>query len=154
MEKELIWVDKDLAKQYQELDSDTKKAELVNELIKQKKIDITDDIQNLDDDLLRFRAFVLNYSTEFKKAYDEQANRIYEIWEECVEPIEKIDKKTLAIKKDIYSISNDVEELADKLKNLNIYKIERLIELIEMYNRMSENDKEIFKLILDRDKEK
>ena len=65
--QELIWVDKDLAKRYKELSSDAEKLSLVNQLIKEKGLDITADIENLNDDLLRFKAFALNYSTEFKR---------------------------------------------------------------------------------------
>ena len=148
MGRELIWVSKDLAKRYNELDEDVKKIEFVEELIKQKNIDITSDIQNLDNDLLRFKAFSLNYSTAFKKAYDEQAEKLYQLWEECSEPIEKIDRKTIAMKNEINSLSKDVCELSKGLMNLDTYKLERIIELIESYNRMSEKDKEVFKIIL------
>lgn len=148
MEKELIWVNKNLAEAYKELDTDMKRAEFVNELIKQKKVDITSDIQNLDDDLLRFKAFVLNYSTALKEAYDKQAERLEQLWEECSEPIEKIDKQTMRIKKDIYDITKDIKDISKELEGLSTYKLERLIKLIDTYNDMSDSDKDIFKLIL------
>ena len=150
MKQELIWVDKSLAEAYKELDTDMKRAEFVNELIKQKKVDITSDIQNLDDDLLRFKAFALNYSTALKEAYDKQAERLEQLWEECSEPIEKIDKQTMRIKKDIYDITKDIKDISKELEGLNTYKIERIIELINTYNNMSESDKDVFKLILNR----
>lgn len=148
MEKELIWVEKSLAETYKELDTDIKRAEFVNELIKQKKVDITSDIQNLDDDLLRFKAFALNYSTALKEAYDKQAERLERLWEECSEPIEKIDKQTMGIKKDIYDITKDIKDISRELEGLNTYKLERIVELINTYNNMSESDKDVFKLIL------
>lgn len=146
--KELIWVDKDLATKYEELDSDIKRVEMVNEIIKDKKHDITSDIQNLDDDLLRFRAFALNYSTKFKEAYDEQVIQLEKIWSDCSKPIEIIDRKTQQMKGEIFKISKTVDSLSSKLENLKTYKIERVIELINTYNNMNEKDKEIFNIIL------
>lgn len=150
-ERDLIWVNKDLAEQYKELDTDFKKVELVNKIIADKKLDITNDIQNLDDDLLRFKAFALNYSTAFKKTYEDQSEKLFKIWEDCSEPINKIDAKTMSIRKDIIGISKDIDGLAKQLETLNTYKLERLIELIQTYNNMSDNDKDVFKVILNRE---
>lgn len=147
--KELIWVNKDFAKIYKDLESDIKKADLVNELIRDKKADITNHIQGLDDDLLRFKAFALNYSTEFKKAYDMQVEKLEQIYDASSEPIGKINRTTARMKKEIEKISEIVNKLDSKLKNLNTYKLEKVLDLINTYSNMSEEDKKIFKVILD-----
>ena len=54
-------------------------------------------------------------------------------------------------KKDVYSITKDIKDISKELEGLNIYKLERIIELINTYNNMSESDKEVFKLILNRE---
>ena len=100
---------------------------------------------------MRFKSFALNYSTAFQKAYDDQVEKLYSVWEDCQEPVDKIDKQTMRIRKDIIDISKDTDKLAKQLESLNTYKIERLIELIQTYNNMSGSDKEILKLILNRE---
>ena len=151
-DQELIWVDKDLAKKYAEINSDIEKAKMVNGIILDRKLDITADIQNLDDDLLRFKAFALNYSTEFKKAYDEQSVNLEKIWEDSQEPMNKIATKTRVIKDEIGSIKSDLNDITGKLNTLNFSKLERLIDLMEKFNHMSAVDKKSFEILLSNEK--
>ena len=71
-ERKLIWVDESTAKIYESMESDVEKLNLVNKVIADRKRDITSDIQNLSDDLIRFKAFALDYSLSFKDAYQTQ----------------------------------------------------------------------------------
>ena len=151
--QELIWVDKELAEKYKELDSDVSKAKIVNSLIRQKKFDVQDDLESLEDDLIRFKGFSLSYASEFRKAYKSQSENIENIWEDSQDPINKINARTRSIKEDIISIRKDVEDVAESIENLDIYKLDRIVELIEKYNRMTDDDKQIFNIILSNQNE-
>jgi hypothetical protein len=145
---ELIWVDKDLAKLYNELNSDIEKCKLVNKLIEEKGLDITFDIKNLDDDLLRFKAFALNYFTEFKKVHKEQTDSLDKFFETNGYIFDKIESKTREIKNEVNKIGNEIKGLNKQMSDINTYKIERIIELINKFNNMSSEDKRIFEIIL------
>jgi len=146
--KELIWVTKEVAEEYKALDSDIVKADLVNELIRRKKISIDGDLESLEDDLIRFKGFASNYANRFKKAYEEQGDKINQIWEDCQEPIDKIHSKTKQMTNSIEKLHKDVKKISDELDNFNTYKIEKVIDLIDQYNRMTDEDKQIFSVIL------
>ena len=149
-DKELIWVKKEIAEEYKSLESDIKMADMINDIIRRKKVDISDDIENLDDDLIRFKGFCLNYANKFKEAYNEQTENIEKIWEDCNEPISNIVSKTSHIKKEISGISGDIRNISASINDLDTYKLDRIIGIIEKYNSMTDDDKEIFKLILER----
>lgn len=147
-EQKLIWVDKDLAEQYEKLNSDIEKSKFVNQLIKDRKLDITGDIENLNDDLLRFKAFALNYKTEFEKVYWDQNEKMEKFFNENGYIFDKISSKTMQLKEEVSKIGNQIKQLNDQLQELNTYKIERLIELVTKYNNMSDEDKRIFEIVL------
>ena len=149
-DKELIWVKKEIAEEYKSLESDIKMADMINDIIRRKKVDISNDIENLDDDLIRFKGFCLNYASKFKEAYNEQTENIEKIWEDCNEPISNIVSKTSHIKKEISGISGDIRNISASINDLDTYKLDRIIGIIEKYNSMTDDDKEIFKLILER----
>ncbi len=146
--QELIWVDKAFAKAYNELGSDNDKALLVNKLIKQKGLDITSDIENLDDDLLRFKAFALNYSTAFKKTYQEQMDSIEKFYTEMGYVSDEVESKIRKVKDEVSKIGSEINKLNIALDNVSTYKFERLADLITKFNSMSSEDKRIFELIL------
>ena len=147
-DRELIWVDKDVAKKYMDLGTDVEKLKLVNDVIKERGLDITTDIESLNDDLLRFKAFALNYSTEFKKAYQEQLSNLEKFHEENGYIYDEISKKAREMKSGIGFIGNEIKELNNQMSKIDTYKIERMIGLIEKFNGMSSEDKRIFELIM------
>lgn len=81
-DKKLIWVSEEVANIYENLDSDQEKLRIVEETIKNRKLDITYTIESLDDDLLRFKAFALKYKTEIQKVYEEQNNQLEKLFED------------------------------------------------------------------------
>ena len=146
--RELIWVDREIARKYKELESDTEKLKLVNEVIKNKGLDITADIENLNDDLLRFKAFALNYSTEFEKTYKEQTDKMEKFHETNGYIFDKISTQTMKLQGEVNKIGDEIKELNNQMSKIDTYKIERMISLIEKFNGMSSEDKRIFELIL------
>jgi len=147
-DRELIWVDKDVAKKYMDLSTDTEKLKLVNDVIKERGLDITTDIESLNDDLLRFKAFALNYSTEFKKAYQEQTDKMEKFYETNGYIFDRISTQTRKLQSEVSKIGDEIKELNNQMDKIETYKIERLIGLIEKFNGMSSEDKRIFELIL------
>ena len=45
-------------------------------------------------------------------------------------------------------IISKIKSINETLEKVNTYKIERLIELIEKFNRMSEEDKKLFEILI------
>jgi predicted nucleic acid-binding Zn-ribbon protein len=147
-DKELIWVSKEVKAIYENLDSDQEKLRIIEETIKSRKEDITYTIESLDDDLLRFKAFALKYKTELQKVYEEQNNQLEKLFEDIGGMQDNIYLKIEQAKKQLNPITDKVKEINKTLDNVNTYKIERLIELIEKFNRMSEENKMLFELLI------
>lgn len=150
--KELIWVNKDIAKKYRDMESDQKKLEIVISTINQRKTDITNDIECLDNDLLQFKAFALRYKTELTKVYKEQQIAFEKLFEEVGDIQSKMFCKTKEIKKELMPIKSEVDNINKLLSEISTYKIEQLIDIINKFNNIPDDDKKLFKILLDANK--
>ena len=133
---------------YEKVDSDQEKLNIVEELINSRKIDITYAIEALDDDLLRFKAFSLRYKTELQKVYDDQSEKLEKIFDDCGDIQSKMYLKIEETKTKLNPVTDKIKEINVALEKVNTYKIERVIELIEKFNRMNEEDKRLFEILI------
>jgi len=147
-QKELIWVSKEVKETIEKMESDQEKLKLVDKMINDRKLDITYAIESLDDDLLVFKAFSLKYKTELQKVYDEQSDKLEKLFENCGDIQSKMYLKIEETKTKLEPIISKIKSINETLEKVNTYKIERLIELIEKFNRMSEEDKKLFEILI------
>jgi len=141
--RELIWVTKGQAEMFKELNSEVSQNNFVDKLIKERKLDIQNSIENLDDDLLRLKSFGLTYKTELKKVYDEQEKVLEELWEEHDEKIYELKNKITQLKPELEKATSQVKEVSNALSGISTYSIERLIDVVYKVNNMSEKDKKL-----------
>ena len=146
--KELIWVPKEIKEVLEKMESDNEKLRIVDEYINNRKLDITYSIEALDDDLLRFKAFSLKYKTELQKVYQEQGDKLEKLFEDCGDIQSKMHLKIEETKSKLDPIVNKIKSINETLDKVNTYKIEKVIELIEKFNRMNEEDKRLFEMLI------
>jgi len=142
-EKELIWVTKEQAKIFNDLDADENKKNFVDKLIADRKIDIQNSIECLDDDLLRLKAFALTYKTELKKVYDEQDKALEDLWGSHDEKIYEIKEKIKQLKPEFEDVKKQIIEVNKIMDGLSTYNIDKLIEIVHKVSIMSEEDKKL-----------
>ena len=147
-QKELIWVSKEVKTIFESLDSDHEKLRIVDDLINNRKLDITYAIESLDDDLLMFKAFSLKYKTELQKVYEEQGDKLEKLFEDCGDIQSKMHQKIKETKDKLEPIISNIKSINETLDKVNTYKIEKVIDLIEKFNRMSEDDKRLFEMLI------
>ncbi len=142
-DKDLIWVTKEQAKIFNELESDTSKKELVDKLITERKIDIQDAIEGLDDDLIRLKSFAVTYKSELKKVYDEQNRALEELWETHDEKIYELKNKIKQLTPDFKEVENQINALNKIMNGISTYQIDKLIDVVHKVVNMSEADRKL-----------
>ncbi len=142
-DKDLIWVTKEQANLFNSIDSDLNKKNFVDKLIADRKIDIENSIESLDDDLLRLKAFALTYKTELKKVYEEQDKALQDLWESHDEKIYELKEKIKQLKPELQGVKNQIDEVNKVMNGVSTYNIDKLLEVIHKVNYMSEADKEL-----------
>jgi len=117
--------------------------------IADRKRDVKNQIEVLDDDLLLFKAFGVKYQNELEKIYNDQYSKFEDVWDKLnasdmvYGKLKELESKTKQFKQDIESINNSID-------HVSMYKIEKVIEIVDKFNRMSEDDKGIIKYLLEQ----
>lgn len=142
-DREIVWVTKEQARMLNNLDSDLSQKDFVDKLIKNRKVDIQNSIESLDDDLLRLKAFALTYKTELKKVYDEQDKALEELWETHDEKIYELKEKIKQLKPELQNVKQQIEEVNKVMNGVSTYSIDKLIEVVHKVNNMSDADKKL-----------
>lgn len=142
-DRELIWVSQEQAKIFNELDSEKNQKSFVDKLITERKLDIQNSIEALDDDLLRLKAFALNYKTELKKVYDEQDKALEELWESHDEKIYELKEKIKQLNPELENVKKQILELNKVMDSVSTYNVDKLIEVVHKVNGMSDADKKL-----------
>lgn len=100
-------------------------------------------LRGLDDDLLRLRAFALNYKTELKKAYDEQDEALEKLWESHDIKISEIKEKIKQLTPELQNVKGQIDWVNKFMDNISTYKIDKLIEVVHKITGMSDADKKL-----------
>ena len=140
---ELIWVTKEQADTLKKLESDEGQKNFVDDLINRRKLDIQNSIELLDDDLLRLKAFTLNYKTELKKAYEEQDKALEDLWIAHDERIAESKKKIQQLKPELQEVKKQIDDVYKFMNGVSTYGIDKLLEIVHKVNNMSEEDKKL-----------
>ena len=81
-EKDIVWLPKSIADKFKDLESIESMRVLTRDVIEKKRLDMTTEDRNLEDDVLRFKAFCLAHRSEMSKVYNEECDLIEKMWEE------------------------------------------------------------------------
>ena len=153
--KELIWVTKEQAAQFKELDTVEHQSKVATEIVRQKGLDIESELNQLDDDLIRFKAACLVHKSEMEKVYTEQADKLEALINNCwdVMPVAKDNAQKMAdelqpFADKITDLSVSINEVKKLTQGINFYGIEQLTKLVEQVNYMDKNSKDIFTFLI------
>lgn len=151
-----VWLEK-----LEQLDSIERQEKWFFDKIEERKIDIDTEIESLNDDLLKFKAFGLRYKKELDKIYNKQLKQFEKIWEDN-NISDKTSNVITDIKHEIDTISDNIKQfdtqivnaksniinMNNEIDNLNLRKLKKVVNLLDKINDMSKEDKEILKLIV------
>lgn len=108
----------------------------------------------LEDNFLSFKLFSKKVHEEYENAVNEEIKKTNKVWEKCEILINDshpaIEKATDSIKE----FRSEVDKITSKINDFSIYKIEKVIELIEKFSRLSEQEKQMFKILLESEDKK
>lgn len=156
-ENELIWVSKELAEEYKNLDSVEAQEAAVKKIIERKRLDIEGEQELLSDSLLQFKSVCLVHRKELGKVYQEQADKLYELWEETgdISTLVSRHAKNIAaeidpIRREIGELSRSIADLKKSLDVINIHVPEKLATVVSMVAAMDADTKSLMRDLLDR----
>lgn len=158
MEKKLIWVDEKIAEEFEKLSSVEAAQESIEKIIKQRKLDMSLDQEQLSDAIIMFKSYCLSHKKALEEAYKEQESQIYRLWEECGDISSTIHKQTEAlvnsikpIQQAITDLKTNVSQLRKEVASIDIPISQKLVNLASSIAEMDDKTKTVLKALLNRE---
>jgi len=139
---------KSIIKKFKDIDSVEELAKLCEETIKDKRLNIKQQNENLEDDVLRFKSFCLSHRTHMREVYSEEEELLYKMWEDLDKKTTETRNRIKDMSKEISKVSSSVGIFKKELSDLHIYGADRLLELANTINNMDQNTKDILRHVL------
>lgn len=130
-----MWVTPEVAKLIKEADDPDTKERILADAAKKIKGHMQTEVDEMDDELVRYKGMLANFKIEFKKAKKDQLKEMYDIWEDFDQEISKIQKKIDSITQVVEPLNKQASDLNNLLSKLNTYNLDKLLELLNAINR-------------------
>lgn len=103
----------------------------------------------LEDNFLNFKLHSKKVRDEYEKAVTEELAKFEKVWEKCDNLIHESRPEIEKIKNEMNGLLSVIKETDKALDSVSIYKAERMIELIEKFNNMPTDEKQLFAKFLE-----
>lgn len=154
--KELVWVEKEFAVKYQELESDKSKNEerikCFEEYMDKIKADSVKEFkanwESLEEDVAIYTGLMLKVKQAFEKAKSEQLEASYAVWEKFDSEIPSIKAKTQKIVDELKPLQQELKNTCDLLAKIDTYNMERLIETVWKFSNLYGESKNMVEFLV------
>lgn len=154
--KELIWVEKEFAEKYKEVESDAGKQNLrikmfdeyMQKISDRSKEEFKANFESLEEDVAIYNGLMLKVKQTFEKAKNEQLDASYALWEKFDKEMPSVSKKIDNIIEQMNPVIKAVEEINSGLSKINTYKLEGVLDLVSKFNGMTDESKKVVKFLV------
>ena len=161
-DKELIWVEKEFAKQHKELMSDKNRRDEQLKVFQEYIDGIKDssvrefkaNLESLEEDAAMYTGLMLKVKKTFEAAKNEQLTASYDLWENFEKQLPSTRDKIETITKLIQPLSEQVEHLNKELNKISTFDIERIAEAIRSLASLSGDKKDMIDFLIQNFKKK
>jgi hypothetical protein len=155
-EKDLIWVSKDLAKKFNELDTAEKQEAMVKEIIAKKRLELDRENESLEENMLLFKSVCLRHRNELAKVYEEESEKLEELFlsmggieAKVSKNVDEFVHKAKPISLEVSRLSEEVRRLNAAVSGINTHALENVIRLAKEFDNMGDKAKSLVRLMLD-----
>lgn len=153
-----LYVTKEMAKQLEESkDNKTLKDKILKDFVTNEITWLKEEVQNMDEITLIYRAKLLTIKDNFTKAQDIYVEEIEKLVNVSYEALNPLSNKISELKSEIELVKFQAEkthEVLEKLKTgmalVDPTKLERLLEAIEKFNKLPKDEKELITSIIQK----
>lgn len=147
-EKEYVYLDKRVAEKIKNLDSVEHQLEVIGNILEERKKDIRLDMENLDDDMLQFKAFAVKYRKELEEVYKDQQDKAYKLWEKYNEELPRVREALKPVIDEVNKLTDIVDALNKKLTAISSWEVKELSTLLDILQHLStKNASQIRKIV-------
>jgi hypothetical protein len=106
------------------------------------------DMENLDDDMLQFKAFAVKYRKELEEVYKDQQDKAYKLWEKYNEELPRVREALKPVIDEVNKLTDIVDALNKKLTAISSWEVKELSTLLDILQHLStKNASQIRKVV-------
>lgn len=149
-----------MAKQVKEADSNEQlKDKLIKQFVTNEIGWLTDEISEMDNITVRYKARLLTIKDRFAEAQNIYVSEIETLINKTEDAMKPLNGKFNSLKNEIEQIKNSadgvskvVDSLSAKIGHIDYSRIERLLDAVDRFNKMSDSEKELIRLVISNEK--
>ncbi len=157
MEKDLIWVEKQFAEKYKELESEKADRDIKNKVLEEymesvldaSKRDFRANLDALEEDAAMFSGLMISVKKRFEDAKDEALNASYTMWENYEKEKDDIVKKINSIKNELIPLQENINDINESLSKINTYNLDKVADAVSKMEHMYNSNQKMFKFLVD-----
>ena len=150
-----IYVPIEFAERYENLTSTNAQALLATEILEAKKLNIKAELDQLEDDALRFKAVCVTHKAALEDVYKEQEAKLNELidsmWDVMPKAKENAKRAAAEIKPiadEVRELNKQLENLQDNMRHLNIWRAQEFITAVDQISKLSPATQELLTQVL------
>lgn len=132
-ETELVWLPKSLAKK---IASVKNSDNFVLEYIEDSKREIKNDLDAFEDEIISYKAAMIKFREEFKKAKQEQIEANYVVWDKFEEDRKSIRDLATKAATELRPLTEELEKINSELSKISKYQMKDFVNTIREISGM------------------
>ena len=153
-DKEFVYVPKWLARQLEDLETGAEQEKIILGYLDRSREEIRTNVESLEEDIVQYRGMMIQAKESFRKAKDEALESSYALWEKMDKEHSKIRTKVKEVKEFMSPLSKEIGDINSKLDKLSVYKVEKILELLEKIKNADPKTRDMVAFLLNEYKEK
>ena len=126
-EKQIVWLPMELAEKVKAVTSEEGIDKIVMDHIEKTKSGMTEDIDCLEEDVLRYKALLVGIRTKLKEAYKTHATELEKVWDNHAENLGVMEKK---VKQLVKTLDAKLREIEGQCRKVSSWEIDNFVESI------------------------
>lgn len=144
-----IYVTPTLKKEFElAKDNQSLKETILKQYLTQEKDWLNDELKQIDESTVKYSVKLIGIKDAFDKCQNVYIDEIETIYKKANDTFKKLDTISESTRKSIEHTKSNLHGMLNQISNIDFYKIETMLELINKVNSMSNTEIELLKKIL------
>ncbi len=143
-----VYVPVEIADRLEGLKSVDQMALVVDEYFADSRKEVANQLEDLDEQVLVYKALMIKAKGAFKEASTEMIEQSYQVWEAIDEKRPWVRAKVEQITDELKPIKENLDEIDALLKTLDFYRLEKVMDLLEKIEYVPDETKKMLAFLL------
>ena len=144
-----IYVTPTLKKEFElAKDNQALKETILKQYLTNEKDWLNDELKQIDESTVKYSAKLIGIKDAFSKCQDAYVEEIESIYKKANDTFIKLDTISVDTKKSIEHTKDSLKDMLKSISEIDFYKIDKLLEIINKVNLMSSDELELMKKLL------